>query len=592
MTRRILASRWWAVITALIAVLLLSPAINSGLTLDDFWQWEILSGHLENAHPGTPLGLFTFFDGNPQRLHDFILQGFAPWWSAENLRLSFWRPLTELTHWIDYQLWPQSPALMHIHSIAWFVVVILLLNAWWRSVDEHPVRANLATLIFGVSSFHAGTVAWLANRNALIAASLSLLSLIAYQYACRYRSDAGRRPTLMYFLSCLLFALALLASEAGLATCAYLFAYAVLLDRQPRWTSRLLRLLPFFFVVVLWKITYSLFGYGSQGAGIYIDPATQPLRFLAAAAERMPMLLMAQLYGISSSIYGWLHSQPGYLAGCAVLLGLFLLALRGVGQLRNPVAQFYALGMLLALVPVCAAHPNDRLLVFAGFGGAGLISVYLHAAFANWSQRSRGHWLTKIFSCFLIFVHLVVLPALFPFNLKMMKVFSEAMVNAPAITLPGDQLGADNSVVLVNPPSVAFVAIMGIVRRYFDLPVPGHILSLAPGSLDLILEVIDDDTLQITARDGFVVDAFNVYRDKRLPFHRGDHVNLDILSATVMELTDEQMPKVVRFRFAGSLADARLRFYRWQDDRYQHFELPIAHNPMILSAFNLYGKKP
>jgi len=39
---------------------------------------------------------------------------------SSNGKLSFWRPLSAATHWIDYHLWPTSPALMRLHNAAWF----------------------------------------------------------------------------------------------------------------------------------------------------------------------------------------------------------------------------------------------------------------------------------------------------------------------------------------------------------------------------------------------------------------------------------------------------------------------------------------
>ena len=38
--------------------------------------------------------------------------------TAQELRISFLRPLAAFTHWLDYRLWPNSSAWMNLHSIA------------------------------------------------------------------------------------------------------------------------------------------------------------------------------------------------------------------------------------------------------------------------------------------------------------------------------------------------------------------------------------------------------------------------------------------------------------------------------------------
>ena len=52
--------------------------------------------------------------------------GFVPWWAPEGLRLALFRPLTSLTHALDHALWPSSPPMMHVQSIAWYALVVAL----------------------------------------------------------------------------------------------------------------------------------------------------------------------------------------------------------------------------------------------------------------------------------------------------------------------------------------------------------------------------------------------------------------------------------------------------------------------------------
>ena len=49
---------------------------------------------------------------------------------------------------------------------------------------------------------------------------------------------------------------------------------------------------------------------------------------------------------------------------------------------RDRVARFFCLGMVIALVPSCAAFPDDRLLFFASFGSMGVMAQFMAASMA------------------------------------------------------------------------------------------------------------------------------------------------------------------------------------------------------------------
>jgi hypothetical protein len=43
--------------------------------------------------------------------------GSLPWWAAEEFRHANLRYLSTLTMMLDHFLWPDSPRLMHLHSL-------------------------------------------------------------------------------------------------------------------------------------------------------------------------------------------------------------------------------------------------------------------------------------------------------------------------------------------------------------------------------------------------------------------------------------------------------------------------------------------
>src|SRR5207253_729289 len=94
--------------------------------------------------------------------------------------------------------------------------------------------ANLAALLYAMDHTHGIPVAWVANRNAMVAACFALLSLAAHDVAVH--GESPRRGASAWTAgSALLFALALGAGEVALGAIGYFVAHALFLDaRSPR----------------------------------------------------------------------------------------------------------------------------------------------------------------------------------------------------------------------------------------------------------------------------------------------------------------------------------------------------------------------
>jgi hypothetical protein len=593
MWKRFFSSRWCVFAAMSLGMLLSLPSLKMGLVADDFFHWEVLTGRIDNAHPGTAFGMFSFADGNPERLHEFMRSGVFPWWASDSVRLSFWRPLSEFTHWFDYRLWPDSPVLMHVQNIVWYGAVIVALGLWLRAIDANKLRAGIATLIYAISATHGTAVGWIANRNALVAAFFSLLALIAFHRA--RQSVTRARASIIYVLSYVMFALSLLGGEAAIATAAYLFAYVVLLDKRSPLLARLFALLPFAIIVLIWKHFYSQFGYGSHDAGIYIDPVSEPLKFLYNAALRIPALLAGQFFGVPSIIFTLLPRlslQILYSAIALALIAIFVVALRALNLHREKTVQFYALGALLAAVPVCAAGPDDRLLTFVGFGGAGLIAAFLQTLAERFKQTrgAKGIGL-KIFAGYLILVHFIVAPATLPSNVNSMGKTMGPFIEYPAIAFPEEKLNANTRLMLINPPLPSCVAYIPFVRDYHGLQSVRAAFAMAPGLRAMTLEVLDDATVQITVPDGFIFPLDNFFRSPKLPFHRGDRIDLGDVNVTVIEVTFDGQPRVVQFEFPSTLKDPDLQFYAWDKWQYRPFTLPAPHQKIEIAAANFNDVK-
>lgn len=581
--RNLLLSRRWSItLLALLGTLMVLPTLNTGLIGDDFMFRSRLTGQTIQSHPGSFFGLFTFADGQTEHVQHLKDIGQIPWWAADNARMSFWRPLAELTHWLDYQLWPNSPAMMHVHSLLWYALLICLLGRLYRTLDPDFLRGGVATLIFSLSAVHLMTVIWLAARNQLMAACLLVITL---QFFHQWRQGLGRRHGVFAMVSLVL---GLLSAEAALATMAYLVAYAVAYEHGKSRMSRLVSLLPFVCIVIVWRLVYSQLGYGSAETGGYIDPAAAPLQFAHALLLRLPALLLSYLYGVTSSTLGSLTDavKPMYALGATVAVAGSALVARYVGLWATPLARFHALGALLSLVPVCAAESNDRLLLNAEIGLSALLAMlFLHMMAHHRQYTGAGAKVAKLVVGTLMVVHLLVYPlATMGLAVVTPKVVRTLERDEP-LSLPDIERGAQVNVILVNPPKALFVGYYPLVREHHGLRNADSTQALASGDQLLTITVLSDRSIRMAAPDGF---GEALSRDFRTyPFKAGDQVRAGRFTATVEDVTPYGKPKVVRFEFDTPLQSASWRFYQWGEAGYVPFTLPALGQTMTLPAINV-----
>ena len=155
-------NRYFPIVLVVFAIVIMTPALKVGWVIDDLLHRPLLldSTRLNDdfiqLYSVPPESGQLFFVIN--NLYSFIRpevnlskhrnQGFIPWWTSEKLRLSFWRPVTGFTLWLDYQLFPDSAPLMHAHSIAWFAAVVFLVTILYRRLIGPVWIAALAGLLY------------------------------------------------------------------------------------------------------------------------------------------------------------------------------------------------------------------------------------------------------------------------------------------------------------------------------------------------------------------------------------------------------------------------------------------------------------
>jgi len=582
MWRRIFEHPWCLPLLALLGMLLALPSVGTGFFGDDYLHRNLLLGHRSQPHPGSFFGLFTFVDGQSAHVQALKQSGQMAWWTADTLRLSFWRPVAELTHWLDYALWPESPALMHLHSVLWYGLLIWLVGRLYLLLDANPTRAALGTLIFALSMPHMLIVFWIAARNQLIAACLTVLTLMAFHH---WRSQ---RSALHGWLAAVAFGASLLSAEAGLALLiGQHIGNQVAQGGQP-WWPRWRALLPFVLIVVVWRLAYTHLGYGSEGSGAYIDPGADIPRFVQATLIRVPTLLLSAVFGVAASSLNQLpHAQKLlYALGACAALGLFALAAWRLRAWSTPRARFYALGAMLALVPACAAEPNDRLLLNAEIGTCALFgALFAHVLSRHRSYSGWGALAAKAVVGLSALVHLVVSPVMATASSLLMKRMTEPTTAFEPLSLGDARHSPGVHVIMLNPPVAMLAFYYDTIRAYFGLVNPASMQALANANQAITLTVVDPYAFILSGDKGFVDP---ISRDVvSLPFKAGDQIDIGTAQVTVLETTADHAPKRALFHFKAPLSDARWRFYAWGDDSHEPFTLPPVGASVVLPKQNI-----
>ncbi len=573
--RRLLSTDRLPLALALVALVPTLPALGAGLVADDYFHRMVLL-HMGAVGAATdPIAhLFAFA---PERLHGWMSeQGLLGWWADPGLHVSLARPLTALTHVLDYRLWPDDFVLQHAHSLAWFALAVGLVAALYRRVHGAGLVAGLAGLLFAVEDAHAMSAGWLASRNALLC--LAFGTGLVHQHVTWRQT--GRRRALL--LSLLLLGIGLGCGEATLGALAYVVAWQVAREGGSAW-QRLVPLAPHALLVGVWRLLYGALGHGTRGSGLYVDPGAQPLLFLGALVERWPLLMTAQW--LQAPVDLWLvWPRPAQLAASAAcaLAAAFVLALvwRLLGA--SDVARFWALGMALSLVPVCAAFPMDRLLIFSGIGAFALIARLSESTGAwLWSTTGPPTWRGRTTKVLLV-LHLPVAVVWLAVRVALLPAFGEFFLDAARDAPRGPEVPRQTFVfVNGNDFPVFYVPVIRTVTGAG--PVPRRVAQLSTMTAANEIWREDERTLVIAPGDGFLalaIDRLLVGPGQR--FFVGQAIARPDFVAEVREVMDDGRPRRVAFRFRQRLEAPEYCWLYWRHGRLVPFPLPAPGARVII----------
>ncbi|EYF08407.1 hypothetical protein [Chondromyces apiculatus] len=623
--------RFGVVGVLLLTTLLYLPSLRGGYMADDWFHLVALS-QLKEIFTDE-LNLFTLVNSGDQVVA-FKHFGLMPWWTSEEMRIAFYRPIPSILYWAEHRLFGPSPAVAHLIGIGWYVFSVYLVSrVLARFFPERSAMHVLAVLIFALDDAHALNIAWIANRNETIGGSLVLLSLLAW---LRYREGRGRYHAPLVALA---YVGALLSKESALVLPVFVVAHALVfparegepLPAQPAppgappasstMPSLWSRLRPHLgLILTLGAISVAFiglyFGFGHGANSVYyINPLRNPELwaehfFRSGFYHAVILATGVPLHVLSSTP---VHDYPlAALALGAVTLGFWLLAYRWLRSDRP--LRFFLLTMLAGQAIVTTSFPDPRNLFLPSIGFAYVVTRVVeealrraHAAVpgaprsAPEARQIRG---VRAVLGTMVALHLVLAPVLcqvcvyvvnsFEGRYQTLKESLQAEVDYARLPPDGMQ------VFFLNWHQREMTAVYGLYLRevlptgvddytpwtenprlsYVDKLYQGlgaeriHYYSLSFVHGDVEATVIGDRTIELQPKQGhFFPTLFEQLYTTDDAFQVGQTFDTGRFKATIVETGEDGTVKRVRFTFPEPLTSPRYRFLVYDGTRFVRAQL-------------------
>ncbi|MBL9037898.1 MAG: hypothetical protein JNG84_05215 [Archangium sp.] len=545
------------------------PSLLGGLFIDDYFQHLVLEGDATMPPRGT-FDLFTFAT-EPAEVAPMIAQGSYAWWTWPELHLSFFRPLSSALARFDHLAFGRALAWHHVHSVLWFLALVAVASALFRRALTTPAVAGLAAVLFALDDVHMIPMAWLANRNALVATTPVLLGLLAH---LRWR-EHGWRPGLP--LSLLGYAAGLCGGESAVGALAYLAAYE-LTAGPGAWSHRVRALIPVGVLGLGYLALTRSMGVACVGSGVYLDPRQQPLEFLANAPGRMLAIVSTQVLAFPADAWLLLQSlRPMLVFGGVASLALVAWLLRVVwpslsqGDRRG--ITWLGTGALLSLIPVAAAFPLTRLALMPSLGSAAVVAVILRSSAA---RVGRARWGAAVLALTNVVFPVVGWAAQYGVG----GFAQRTQLNQSLETRMTEAQLARRTMTFVAPDVMASTY-TPLVRRYFGRSAPEVWLTVSMARTEHRLTRTDERTFELEVVGGRMLDTVfeQLVRAPNIPLPLGTTVQLAGAQVTVTGL-DEGLPNRLRIHLDDAVET--WTFAKWDDGVLAPLVLPAVGESIVL----------
>ncbi|MBW2090582.1 MAG: hypothetical protein JRI34_00465 [Deltaproteobacteria bacterium] len=569
-----------AMLPALIIALGLSLHIHTltwGFLYDDFIHQGVFrySNALTGKHP------WDLYDYGirPEPGEPTFKLGLIPWWTAENFRVRYFRPVTSLSIYLDYLLYRDWASGYHLTSLLLYAAILGLAYRLFSAVGVSRRAALWALAFLAFEGTHVVPVGWIANRNTLIAILFTLLTALAFH---RYHLT-GRRHFLV--LSLVGFLLALGGKESGLVCLPLVGLYLLCVGRPSESGSFVQACLHALRTPALWAFVLIAFvyfgGYAlaerGENSALYSTPWQEPLIYVRQLAMLIPLAFSSLFFGLSTDI---VYTRPAW-ALPMMLFSLPILLLVGIvfwRRLRSCPQAGFALGWaLFALLPVAGVFLSDRLLMSASLGTALLLGLFMDSL-----GSLRSLWARRQFGSVILFFLLVTLGVVLsiPTGCIRGEIFYK-IAAADRENIANAEIPLGNSpercVFLLNSPSSALaMTIMPAWTVIHDDP-GIYITYLQMARREVEWRRESETSCVLTFGEPLLLEHQYelLFETKRQAPPPGTHYRTAHFTATILESEDKGI-RAVRLGFFRSLDDPTYHFLAWKDGRLSRVTPPAV----------------
>jgi len=346
-----------------------------------------------------------------------------------------YRPLTTLTHFVDFQLFGLRPWGYHLFNVLLHLLVTLLVFTLIDSLTGARAASIAGAALFGVHTVHTEAVNMVSYRDDLLVCLFFCAAFLAHRRAVRAAakpgesrieqsrsSRTGRKPkrpqeavagtgalnVRWLMASSAFLILALLSKEMAVTFTGVVILHDIIFMGGKRglkqgWPAYLA-----YITLTSLCLIVSLWGLPNRPHQTVSYPGGSWLTGLATSARVLVHYLRLLVFPLGLKVdYHFRASQSLLEWGSLASMGGLAAAAALVAKTRSPEAKFFSLWFIVALVPVLGFIPianfiAERYLYLPSVGFAGLAAWALGRAGGLFDHRSMLKWIGTALVCVFI----------------------------------------------------------------------------------------------------------------------------------------------------------------------------------------------
>lgn len=553
----------------ILLAMLVGCTLFANMMADDYYLASRLQPDsiLPNISDASIWNTFSVSDGKPETNQYLVQHGLMTWWTSPEFRFQMLRPISEISHWVDFKLWPKSLEIMHLHQMLWVVLFFFVSYKFLMKFSTRPEIGGLAFVIFSLSANHSQTIAWLASRNTLIAGAFGIGAILLHATS-RERDDLRLR-----FLAIASFAAALLAGEFGLSASVWLFAWTLFLDKGGLF-NKVIRLLPYGLIMFAWLAMYFLWHHGVFASEFYVNPAHYPTKYLVSLLEKTPTAFFNGMFHLpAAALFGsGLLWSAGWFAS-VIIVGLFLWLIHR--RISEPLYKFYLAGSLLSMIPIAAGSSGARTLAFVSLGIVPIMANIVWE-WAHGEPRDRVQKVLVSFFSWPVLVFTIISIGVLPAISVIYRNHNVDNYFGPAIDLSTTIGDSDTTVLLLNPNSVFYAMFYPLVWNIEGKEQPGSFYPLATSNKrEMTFSRESENSFVLTPDKGFLIEpAAYFMRSRDEAFFEGERIVYPTISVTVLSVLDDGRPGSIEVRLNDSLDSDKVKVFYCRSREFLPLKVP------------------